>query len=124
MPRQYVHRRKVWLGAELQGHSQGIELVRRERERQRVFEGHHPSTDAKYVNGELSSAAACYALTPSRWRDVLWSQVWPWGSGTFKPRGRKENLIRAGALIVAELDRLIAAERRGDLRPEETTPND
>lgn len=124
MTRKYTHQRKVHLGLDLKGPDQGLDLVRRERERQRIVEGHHPTADARYVNGELSAAAACYALVPSRWRDVLWTQVWPWGPGTFKPRSRKENLIRAGALIVAELDRLIAAERRGDLRPEETTPDD
>lgn len=121
-PRKYVKRNKVDLGETLYGPDQGLELVRLERMRQRLVEGHHPAIDAEYVNGELSAAAACYALVPSRWRDILWQQVWPWPSVAFKPRGRKENLIRAGALIVAELDRLIAAERRGQLRPEETSP--
>lgn len=121
MARKYVKRNKVDLGETLHGPDQGLELVRLERMRQRLVEGYHPTADALLTSGQLSIAAACYALPPSRWRDVLHEHLWPF-VGKFKPRGRKENLIRAGALIVAELDRLIAAERRGELRPEETTP--
>ncbi|HDR0739562.1 TPA: DUF551 domain-containing protein [Pasteurella multocida] len=31
---------------------------------------------------------------------------WPWGKKYWNPKDRKENLIRAGALIAAEIDRL------------------
>lgn len=33
-------------------------------------------------------------------------QLWPWDSNTFKPRDRRNNLVRAAALIMAEIDRM------------------
>jgi hypothetical protein len=40
---------------------------------------------------------------------VRWPQGW---AGWWKPKLRRENLVRAGALIIAEIERLDRASRR------------
>lgn len=88
----------------------GAELIAEERLRQTLVEGYTPKHDDQYMNGELLDAAFCYGdpyadlhtgveITPSEW---------PWEEGTWKPSSDKiRNLTKAGALIAAEIDRLI-----------------
>lgn len=73
-----------------------------ERERQKSVEGWTEWHDDGYVDCELSQAAACYA---SEHPD---EKSWPsqWNLQWFKPKGRRRNLVRAGALILAEIERL------------------
>ena len=91
----------------------GAQMIARERTRQRVQEG----WDARHDNGhdreELALAAACYALpSDARERDIwgraLWLRLWPWEQRWWKPnrQDRIHELIKAGALIAAEIDRL------------------
>lgn len=76
-----------------------------ERERQKAVEGWTPEHDDEHKDGELARAAACYALgTPVRHK-------WPWGAEWWKPGDRRRNLVKAGALILAEIDRLDRAAR-------------
>ncbi len=80
-------------------------LAEEERDRQVRALGYTPARDAGYVNGELLAAATAYQLVGS---PVL-ANVWPWPPETFKPRDRKDNLIRAAALCMAEQDRASTA---------------
>lgn len=41
----------------------GIELIAEERQRQITEEGWTPEHDINHTNGQLASAAACYAMT-------------------------------------------------------------
>ncbi len=93
----------------------GIELIAEERERQIEEEGWTPGHDAKHTNGAIAQAGACYALFSVR--PSLLSQtisgiprLLPWQNKWWKPSDdRIRNLVKAGALIAAEIDRLNAA---------------
>ena len=86
-----------------------------ERQRQISVEGWTPEHDDEHSRFELSRAAACYARMPSRRiliKDPMPYQPfgWPWGSGWWRPSGDRRDLIKAGALILAEIERLDRAE--------------
>lgn len=102
-----------------------------ERERQVTAEGYSPDHDASHPAGELAVAGAFYALGVARGDGPLvdpgvlhhdpegpdldrafWR--WPWEGQWWKPKTPERDLIRAGALIAAELDRL----RRHEPDPE------
>ncbi|WP_173087321.1 hypothetical protein [Devosia sp. 1635] len=98
-----------------------------ERRRQIEAEGWTPDHDDEHRRGQLSRAAAAYAyfgslldeerergantdsfttfiirhLFPS-WGTVYGGWDWHW----WKPKTRREDLVRAGALILAEIERL------------------
>jgi hypothetical protein len=78
--------------------SKAIADIAAERERQISAEGWTPEHDDAHDDGALAKAAACYARG-SR-------QYWPWARVWWKPRDKRANLVRAGALIVAEIERL------------------
>lgn len=91
-----------------------IELISEERERQITKEGFGPEHDKTWVNGELALAAASYAMTPETRKEydrVLVEgepKMWPFESKWWKPTpdDRIRELTKAGALIVAEIERL------------------
>lgn len=88
----------------------GVELIAEERKRQIEIEGWTAEHDAKYVCGELTDAAVCYAIR-GYWRtryDSFLKIVWPWDPKWWKPSqdDRIRELAKAGALIAAEIDRL------------------
>lgn len=96
----------------------GIELIAEERKRQILVECYSPEDDAhRYHCGELSDAAACYALR-HYWRhpqrNPAFGMIWPWPPEYWKPANkdhtvedRISELKKAGALIAAEIDRLV-----------------
>lgn len=87
-----------------------------ERERQVRVEGWLARDDDQHSQGELKLAAVCYALGGTKPRhNFLISDVWPWGLPFWKPKSELQNLVRAGALIAAEIDRLLRAEERAKL---------
>lgn len=85
----------------------GIELIADERKRQIEEEGWTAEHDAKHTNDELSLAAVCYA-TPAAVRYNPYCRFWPWDKESWKPSpdNRIRELVKAGALISAEIDRL------------------
>lgn len=91
----------------------GVELIKAERQRQIKEEGWTSEHDANHINGEIAVAAACYAL-PENYRQaelLPFSKVpltWPWDGQYWKPtpQDRIRELVKAGALIAAEIDRL------------------
>ena len=107
----------------------GIELIAAERQRQITVEGYDAAHDAAHIHGEIAKAAACYAdfacPTEERIKQLplqrgladpetfypLRVQVpvnWPWATEYWKPspESRIRELVKAGALIAAEIDRL------------------
>lgn len=93
-----------------------IDEIAAERERQKSVEGWTAEHDDKHNHEEMASAAACYAMPRSFRRlampyvdDVL-SRLWPWDSKWWKPGPRRRDLVKAGALIVAEIERLDRAD--------------
>lgn len=78
-----------------------------ERERQKEVEGWHPDHDDGYAECELAVAAAMYALYSDSYPNAGQPpQLWPWAPEWWKPKDYRRDLIRAGALILAEIERL------------------
>lgn len=78
-----------------------------ERKRQIEVEGWTPDHDEEHDNGAMAKAAACYALHTEPVGNVGdYLRFWPWASSWWKPKNRRHNLVRAGALILAEIERL------------------
>jgi len=81
--------------------SQGEIDVLAERQRQIEIEGWTPEHDEEVnTDGELVRAAVCYAVL------ALHDDWWPWADVWWKPKNRRRDLVRAAALIIAEIDRL------------------
>ncbi|MDD9738468.1 DHHA1 domain-containing protein [Marinovum sp. SP66] len=91
----------------------GVSAITAERKRQTEVEGWTPEHDDAHDQCELSLAGAVYALSgsaDSEWRnnariDAI-RELWPFESHWFKQTGGREDLVKAGALIAAEIDRL------------------
>ena len=82
-----------------------------ERQRQIEVEGWTPENDDAYQSGDIADAAACYAMTSPRMRgDRSAPFDWPWAGRWWKPTDRRRNLVKAGALILAEIERLDRAD--------------
>lgn len=97
--------------------SEGAALIAAERARHVSQEGWTPKHDDEHTNYELSSAACCYAQPG---RNGPYSHPnpgfappgWPWDEEWWKPsEDAVRNLVKAGALIAAEIDRLQRAAR-------------
>lgn len=87
-----------------------------ERERQIVSEGWTPEHDDGHDRGEMARAAGCYALYAGQRGQAQVAAGyapgnWPWDAAWWKPKDRRRDLIRAAALIVAEVERLDRASR-------------
>jgi hypothetical protein len=97
-----------------------LEEIAAERLRQVHVEGWAADHDDEHRGGAMAAAASCYAMAAHWWQNG-WNPIgltdrmaWPWARRWWKPRNPREDLIRAGALIVAEIERLdrsTAAER-------------
>jgi len=91
-----------------------------ERRRQIEAEGWSHEYDNSYFHGELARAAAAYALQGSSEGRVIGddltpsiiSRIWPWSQKWWKPTTPRRNLVKAGALILAEIERLDRFEAR------------
>ncbi len=79
-----------------------------ERERQKSAEGWTPEHDDAHSDGDLAKAAACYAAPRFHTNTELKVGPigWPWSWEWWKPKDRRRDLVRAGALILAEIERL------------------
>lgn len=85
-----------------------------ERERQKTAKGYDAEHDGELPDGDLAKAGAAYALhgalsdgarTDKRDKN-RWPFCWPWGAECWRPKSQREDLVRAGALILAEIERL------------------
>lgn len=84
-----------------------------ERQRQVEAEGWTAAHDDQHDRGEMAAAAGCYALgarLKTHEVDGPGSYVvpehWPWDGEWWKTKTRRQDLVRAGALILAEIERL------------------
>lgn len=124
-----------------------LDDIATERMRQKDAEGYDRAHDDEHTDGSLAAAAACYALPkPTLGNKVEYEYpgrgecdvqqvyegiptLWPssWHARFWKPKDRRRDLVRAGALIVAEIERLdrVAGFGRGLRRPKssQTTRN-
>ncbi len=91
-----------------------------ERQRQIAAEGWTPEHDDAHDNGELLAAARMY-FQISTGGTLVFRQMtvrrktvplgWPWDPSWWKPKTPARNLERAGALCMAEIDRLARRQR-------------
>lgn len=96
----------------------GIRLIAEERQRQIEVEGYSMQSDVRrYYNSQnLALAAVAYALPEeltTEWQRqnlIHRSNLFPWAKEYWKPtpENRIKELVKAGALIAAEIDRLQA----------------
>lgn len=94
--------------------SEAAKDVLAERERQEVVEGFRPDDDDAYHGGDLALAAAEYALlSTGRYGSTSGgpTHLWPWAKSWWKPTTPRRNLVKAAALLIAEIERL---DRRAD----------
>lgn len=93
--------------------SQAVLDVAAERRRQVDAKGWTPEHDDEHVAGELATAGASYALVAVGY-GLLALRTWPWPAG-LKPTTPRRDLVKAGALILAEIERLdrIAERQEG-----------
>lgn len=97
----------------------GVELIAAERVRQVESEGWTPEHDDEHDNGDLALAASGYAWPkwfsdPRITEPTNWPHSWDYKSDTRRLQGRGKqyrasrirDLVKAGALIAAEIDRL------------------
>jgi hypothetical protein len=82
----------------------GLYLIEQERRRQIDREGYTAEHDDMHANGELASAALAYLSAYSKADKA--PKIWPWPSWQWNPKDRLSNLVRAGALFLAEEYRL------------------
>ncbi|SDT96724.1 hypothetical protein [Stappia sp. ES.058] len=98
-----------------------------ERTRQETEEGWTPEHDDGHDEGQLARAAAAYAYGATmqeRHRkfvsgiysianDRMLLDIWPhdWSRKWWKPADRRRDLVKAAALIVAEIERIDRAEK-------------
>lgn len=84
--------------------------VQAERRRQITAEGWTPDHDDLYCAAELPRAAAAYILSGANDEAPA---IWPFSAKWWKPRDARANYMRAGALILAEIERLDRAATAG-----------
>lgn len=93
-----------------------------ERRRQIKAEGWTTEHDDAHDKGEMARAAGMYALIAGAdatsyrnardgyslndYLQAIMDHYWPWAKSWFKPTTRRIALVKAGALIAAEIDRL------------------
>lgn len=83
----------------------GADLIKAERHRQIEQEGWTAAHDDGHAN-DLVLAAIAYSYEGIRTGHPMALAIWPWDEEWWKPTDRVRSLVKAGALIAAEIDRL------------------
>lgn len=90
-----------------------------ERRRQIEVEGWTPEHDDAHKEGSLGRAGGFYALNAgaAMWYGTHDTSIcdtapdgWPWAPEWWKPANARRDLVKAGALILAEIERIDRAE--------------
>jgi hypothetical protein len=103
------------------GATDGAALIAAERKRQIESEKWTAEHDDEHDAGQMVEAAVTYALEATydgpALKGTWFKKYWPWDDESFKPKNPPQDLIRAGALIAAEIDRLQRATQRTEPAP-------
>ncbi|ARD63581.1 hypothetical protein Y71_17230 [Kosakonia radicincitans DSM 16656] len=105
------------MAAENAALSAAITDIIAERQRQQSAEGWTPKHDDMHTSGEMAGAAACYAKhvnsrgwifksNPGAYQSEAEPGNWPWDKKWWKPTNPRRDLVKAGALIAAEIERI------------------
>ena len=107
-------------------HEHIILEIARERERQIEKEGWTLEHDDVHVKGEMAQAAGIYAINSADPNLLdfddsfgpepgeVYPLGWPWHHQWWKPKNPRRDLVRAAALIVAEIERLDRVSAAGE----------
>lgn len=87
----------------------GADEITKERKRQIEAEGYDSGHNAEHEADEFTNAAVSYLLCSMGFTEEG-IHYWPWSHENWKPKDKMRNLVRAGALIAAAIDRLKAEE--------------
>lgn len=99
-------------------HSKAVLDVLNERARQIGQENYSAEHDDQYQNNELLRAGVGYAehvvargwvysdANPEKYQSEEESEFWPWPSESWKPKNPRADLVRAAALLIAEIERI------------------
>jgi hypothetical protein len=104
--------------------SKAIVDVLAERQRQIDIKGWTPEHDDEHGHGEMAGAAACYAhhvnarawvvgTTHDDYAQEPSPDLWPWSEDSWKPTTPRRDLVKAAALLLAEIERRDRQEGRG-----------
>ncbi|QCP50189.1 hypothetical protein FAZ95_13970 [Trinickia violacea] len=88
-----------------------------ERRRQVESEGWTARHDDSHKGGQMAAAGGCYALFTDAYPNVGDPPPdWPWAAKWWKPFEYRRDLVKAGALILAEIERIdrLTAEHRSE----------
>ena len=88
--------------------------VLKERVRQVEEEGCSAEGDDAFTDYQLPRAAICYAIKAAGLPSHRATLYWPFPAPAFKPTERRANLVKAAALLLAEIERLDRAESAAD----------
>lgn len=112
---------EIWQAAKTQAVPEGFAIkdVINERQRQINQEFYSTENDDEYEQNELLRAAVCYAenvvrrgwvfdsnFGPDVYREEEVPDLWPWDLDFWKPKNPRRDLVRAAALIIAEIERI------------------
>jgi hypothetical protein len=110
--RTYVLRRVFEFFRISRKFSAAMQAVIAERFRQVEVEGWSVEHDDEHQTGELARAGAAYAINAPAHVGLcrlspfeITLKVWPWSNEWWKPGGFRRDLIKAAALILAEIER-------------------
>ncbi len=76
-----------------------------ERQRQKAVEGWTSEHDDKYGKSQLLWASSCYVLNTIQPFNRI-PMDWPWAPEWWKPTNPRRDMVKAGALILAEIERI------------------
>lgn len=111
----------AWQAAKAQAVPEGFAIkdVINERQRQINQEFYSTENDDEYKQNELLRAAVCYAenvvrrgwvfdsnFGPDVYQEEEVPDLWPWDLDFWKPRNPRRDLVRAAALLIAEIERI------------------
>lgn len=96
----------------LQRLSRSARDVLAERQRQITSEGWTTEHDDVHDGAEMAHAAACYTICAAQkdGHKAPPPPAWPWDFSWWKPTDPRRDLVKAGALILAEIERLDRAK--------------
>lgn len=82
----------------------GIDLVKEEREKQINKHGYNVAHDRQHSRKAVLYGALAY-LNSAIYSSNVGIEDWPFEKESFKPEGDIKNLVKAAAMIVAEIDK-------------------
>lgn len=94
---------------------QALHDVMAERRRQMMVEGWTAKHDDEHTESEMALAAACYAMSAGGYAKGQTPPIWPWSFEWWKPAYGRRDLVRAAALLLAEIERIDRAAGKDDV---------